>query len=152
MSFLVHYMSLHHFNGLVQVCSISSALALEILQSCTKPLNLCYYKMVSEVGCLQGFDGQPAAKQTYEGCQGLGLQQFCTVFSHVDVCTPLVFSIVFCWHWGDDCIISGVIMLISFGTKPQQNTTTCAWLLVCIAASQPHKWKFKCKFFITSST
>ena len=27
-----------HFDGLVQDCSISSALAMEILQSCTKPL------------------------------------------------------------------------------------------------------------------
>ena len=30
-----------HINSLVQYCSISSALALEILQSCTKPL-VCY--------------------------------------------------------------------------------------------------------------
>ena len=28
----------HHVNGSVQDCSISSALAMEILQSCTKPL------------------------------------------------------------------------------------------------------------------
>ena len=28
---------MHHFDGLVQDCSISSALAMEILQSCTKP-------------------------------------------------------------------------------------------------------------------
>ena len=27
----------HYFDGLVQDCSISSALAMEILQSCTKP-------------------------------------------------------------------------------------------------------------------
>ena len=34
-----------YINGLVQDCSISSALAVEILQSCTKPL---IYSMISE--------------------------------------------------------------------------------------------------------
>ena len=36
--------NLYHVNGLVQDCSISSALAVEILQSCTKP---CIYIHVS---------------------------------------------------------------------------------------------------------
>ena len=35
---------LSHNNGLVQDCSISSALALEMLQSCTKPLIYWQYK------------------------------------------------------------------------------------------------------------
>ena len=33
-----HHQALDHLDGLVQDCSNSSALAMELLQSCTKPL------------------------------------------------------------------------------------------------------------------
>ena len=35
-----------HVDGLVQDCGNSSALAMELLQSCTKPLMYCYRKPV----------------------------------------------------------------------------------------------------------
>ena len=44
----MYFMLLHgvvYINGLVQDCSNSIANALELLQSCTKPLILCYVTM-----------------------------------------------------------------------------------------------------------
>ena len=44
--------TLEHFDGVVQDCRKTSALAMELLQSCTKPSIYFYYKMIT---CFQMF-------------------------------------------------------------------------------------------------
>ena len=44
----------HHLNGLVQDCSNSSANALELLQSCTKPLTYTWPKLINSLVDLKG--------------------------------------------------------------------------------------------------
>ena len=69
-----------HINGLVQDCSISSALAMEILQSCTKPV---YYFNIYKT-C---FENKCAHAQNR--CM------VCTLSCFVPVCLWLILSILF---------------------------------------------------------